>query len=73
MRAAIEAQGEATYVSAIDAFCDASGCLTRTTNDPASLPTWDYGHLTTAGAHLLAERIMASGGFAAAPPPRAAR
>ena len=72
MRAAIEAQGEATYVSAIDAFCDASGCLTRTTNDPASLPTWDYGHLTTAGAHLLAERVMASGGFAA-PAPRAAR
>ena len=68
MRAAIEKQGEATYASAIDAFCDESGCLTRTGDDPASLTTWDYGHLTTAGAHWLAEHIVAGEGFADIPP-----
>ena len=74
MRAAIEKQGEATYVSAIDAFCDGTGCLTRVSDDPASLTTWDYGHLTTAGARRLAERITASEAFTASPPaaPRAA-
>lgn len=74
MRAAIEKQGEATYVSAIDAFCVKRSCLTRLDDDPASLPTWDYGHLTTAGARRLAERITASGAFATSPPaaPRAA-
>jgi peptidoglycan/LPS O-acetylase OafA/YrhL len=73
MRAAIGKQGEATYVSVIDAFCDDQGCLTRVGDDPASLTTWDYGHLTTDGARYLAERIAASDGFAAPPAtPRAA-
>ena len=68
MRATIEKQGEATYVSALDAFCDENGCLARMGDDPASLTTWDYGHLTTAAARRLAERIVASEGFAAVPP-----
>ncbi|GAA5003270.1 acyltransferase family protein [Pseudoluteimonas lycopersici] len=57
MRAAIERQGEAEYVSAMDAFCDARGCLTRTGQDASTLTTWDYGHLTTHGAEYLARRL----------------
>jgi lysophospholipase L1-like esterase len=74
MRAAVGKQGEAAYVSAMDAFCEKRSCLTRVGNDPASLTTWDYGHLTTAAARRLAGRIAASDGFAARPAatPRAA-
>jgi peptidoglycan/LPS O-acetylase OafA/YrhL len=60
MRAAIERQGQASYVSAMDAFCDVRGCLTRLGDDPATLTTWDYGHLTTPAARRLSTAIIAA-------------
>ena len=52
-------------MSAIDAFCDDGGCLTRVNEDPASLTAWDYGHLTTPGAAYLAGHL----GLPGIPPP----
>jgi hypothetical protein len=46
-----------TYVSAIDFFCNADGCLTHTPDGPTRLVTFDYGHLTTDGATLLARKL----------------
>jgi peptidoglycan/LPS O-acetylase OafA/YrhL len=42
------------YISLVDYFCDAHGCLTHYTADvPGSITSWDYGHLTpTASYHL---------------------
>ena len=57
MRSAIEHQGEAEYVSALGAFCDARDCLTRTGEEASTLVSWDYGHLTTYGAEYLARRL----------------
>ena len=48
-----------TYVSVIDFFCDADGCLTHAPEGPTRLVTWDYGHLTTDGATLVARKLAA--------------
>ena len=45
-----------TYLSAIDAMCTTEGCLTWV-GSPDELTTWDRGHLTTAGAVYLANRL----------------
>jgi len=50
-----------TYVSLIDMFCTDEGCLTHAPDAPTHLVTWDYGHLTTDGATLVARRIVADG------------
>jgi peptidoglycan/LPS O-acetylase OafA/YrhL len=42
------------YVSAFDALCKEDGCLTHTPKSKTELLTWDYGHLTLAGARFLA-------------------
>ncbi|HEY6894201.1 MAG TPA: acyltransferase family protein [Rhodanobacteraceae bacterium] len=47
------------YVSAMDFFCNADGCLTHAPEGPTRLVSWDYGHLTTDGATLLARRLQA--------------
>ncbi|HEX5124496.1 MAG TPA: acyltransferase family protein [Rhodanobacteraceae bacterium] len=49
----------ATYVSLIDFFCDARGCLTHTPEGPTHPITFDYGHLTTDGATLVARKLEA--------------
>lgn len=49
------------YFSAMDALCNADGCMVRTTDDPASFTTWDYGHLTTSAAVIVAEKMRAGG------------
>jgi peptidoglycan/LPS O-acetylase OafA/YrhL len=59
MRSALAKQGDAAYVSALDAFCDERGCLTRVGDDPAALTSWDYGHLTTPAARYLSTAIAA--------------
>lgn len=52
------------YFSTFNAFCNQDGCLTRTTPDITSLPTYDYGHLTQAGGEYLAQKLMeATGNF----------
>jgi hypothetical protein len=60
MRSALAEQGDADYVSALDAFCDERGCLTRVGDDPAALTSWDYGHLTTPAARYLSTAIAAA-------------
>ncbi len=55
----LEGQKNVKYFSSFKAFCDQQGCLTRTSDDPESLTTYDYGHLTTAGAKYLSQKLMA--------------
>lgn len=43
------------YISAWNIMCNQDGCLTRAGE---SLTTEDYGHLSTAGATFLAERLL---------------
>jgi peptidoglycan/LPS O-acetylase OafA/YrhL len=52
---------DVTYVSATDVFCTNGGCLTHTPDGAARLVTWDSGHLTTDGAALVAQRLVADG------------
>ena len=47
------------YFSLIDFFCDTDGCLTHTPEGPTHLVTFDYGHLTTDGATLVARQLAA--------------
>ena len=66
-RAAIDAafaraleSGSAHYVSLLAAMCPDGRCMTE---DRDGLPVqFDYGHLTAAGATMLVERLMESGG-----------
>ena len=60
LRAAVEASGGA-YVSLMDILCNAEGCLASVPGLPGTLLTWDYGHLTTAGAELIARRMQGMG------------
>ena len=48
---------DVAFVSAIDAFCDADGCLVSIGNDPRNLTAWDNAHLTAAGSEHLAHGI----------------
>lgn len=47
----------ATYVSAYDALCNTSGCLTRTGDDVADITAVDFAHLTKSGSIYLATKI----------------
>lgn len=51
--AAIASQRGARFVSAFDGMCNVAGCLTHTSASRSDLLSWDYGHLTTSGAHYL--------------------
>ncbi|HSN18358.1 MAG TPA: acyltransferase family protein [Gammaproteobacteria bacterium] len=46
-----------SYFSAYGAFCDDSGCLTTLDGTPGELVSYDYGHLTSAGATYLAQKL----------------
>jgi lysophospholipase L1-like esterase len=46
------------FVSAFDALCNEDGCLTHTPKSKGELLTWDYGHLTVAGARFLATLLQ---------------
>lgn len=54
----LSAMTNVTYFSALDAMCDVSGCLTTVNGYADGLTTWDYGHLTTAGATYLARKLV---------------
>ena len=47
---------DVTYLSTIDALCEPAGCLTWV-GSPDQLTTWDYGHLTTAGAAYVTKSL----------------
>ena len=56
--AAVALENGATFVSTIDALCTLEdGCLVRLAAEPLILTTWDYGHLTTPAARLVARRV----------------
>lgn len=47
------------YVSLVDFFCNADGCLTYIGDDRKSgITTWDYGHLTPIASDLLAKDLL---------------
>ena len=49
-----------TYVSIIEAFCDATGCLTFLGDDrKTGITSADYGHLTPLASEYLAEKTLA--------------
>lgn len=51
--------GGASFASALDALCDANEtCLVRLSLEPLMLSTWDYGHLTTPAAKVVARRLV---------------
>jgi peptidoglycan/LPS O-acetylase OafA/YrhL len=52
--AAVSAGSHVRFISAFDALCNEGGCLTHTPKSKAELLSWDYGHLTTAGARYIA-------------------
>ncbi len=59
--AAAAKENGATFVSALEALCTLEdGCLVRLSEEPLMLTTWDYGHLTTPAAKLVARRVALS-------------
>jgi peptidoglycan/LPS O-acetylase OafA/YrhL len=64
LRRELPASTGATYFSALEAMCDAAGCLTTINGRADGLTSWDDGHLTTPGAVYLAGKLAESvGGF----------
>lgn len=60
MKMDVESAG-ATFVSALDVFCDAGTCRASLPfAGDASLTAFDYGHLTEAGALVLARQVLAA-------------
>lgn len=51
----------ASLIPVYDALCNSEGCRTYTGETPSNLTSWDYGHLTTEGAKVVAKKIMDSG------------
>lgn len=45
------------YISPRDILCDSNGCLTVLDNTEQSIVTFDYGHLTKAGAEYLVSKF----------------
>ncbi|WP_223464829.1 acyltransferase family protein [Pseudomonas sp. GL-RE-26] len=54
-------QTKASLIPVYDALCDSDGCITYTGETLSNLTTWDYGHLTTEGAKVVAKKIIDSG------------
>jgi peptidoglycan/LPS O-acetylase OafA/YrhL len=45
------------FISGLDAFCDANGCLTRLHERASEPTTYDYGHLTVPASSYFIEKI----------------
>jgi peptidoglycan/LPS O-acetylase OafA/YrhL len=45
------------FISGMDYFCNAQGCLTRLTDDAAQPLSYDYGHLTTGAMIYYVEQL----------------
>lgn len=54
----------ARYYSILDNLCNAEGCRLRLPDEPGTLLSWDYGHLTTAGSKIVARSLRQSGAIA---------
>lgn len=55
--ARMAASANVQFVSPFAALCNESGCVTHTAASKAELLSWDYGHLTLAGAQLLGKLL----------------
>lgn len=53
----ITRQNESSYFSVLDVFCNAYGCLTRTSADISDLTAWDSAHLTSVGSRFLISKM----------------
>jgi peptidoglycan/LPS O-acetylase OafA/YrhL len=62
LRQQLAASSGAIYFSALEAMCDATGCLTTINGRADGLTSWDDGHLTTPGALYLARKLAESVG-----------
>jgi hypothetical protein len=51
---------KASLIAVYDALCDSEGCITYIGDRPSNLTTWDYGHLTTESAKVVAKKIVDS-------------
>jgi len=59
LKADVKLTGDASYVSLIDFFCRAEGCLVYLGDNRLNLTSYDYGHLTPLASELLArERLL---------------
>ncbi len=58
-----------SYFSAYDALCNADGCLTTVDGQADGLTAFDYGHLTTAGATYVAQKMVQATDFFGPPAP----
>lgn len=45
------------FISGMDFFCNAQGCLTRLSEDATQPLSYDYGHLSTGAAAFYIERL----------------
>ena len=59
--ATIAREQGARFISTFDQLCDVDGCLTHTPSSRSDLLSWDYGHLTTSGAHFVLQILRLSG------------
>jgi peptidoglycan/LPS O-acetylase OafA/YrhL len=57
LKAAIGVGNTVRYFSVLSALCNEEGCMTWVGNDPNALTSWDYGHLTNAGATYVARSL----------------
>ena len=55
--ATIAQQQGARFISLFHTLCNAEGCLTHTEASRSDLLSWDYGHLTTLGAHSVLKAL----------------
>jgi peptidoglycan/LPS O-acetylase OafA/YrhL len=56
--AAVAHEHGARFISVFDRLCNEDGCLTHTPSSQSDLLSWDYGHLTTSGAHSVLEALQ---------------
>src|SRR3546814_11414456 len=49
------------YGSVMQILCSKDGCLTHSEKGVDQLLSWDYGHLTTEGAELVARSLLEEG------------
>lgn len=56
--AKVSAENRVAYISAINTFCDSTGCRVFIDGERPILTSYDYGHLTLDGADFLAKAIV---------------
>ncbi len=52
-----------SFVSLVSDLCNGNGCATKVAAGGAELIAWDYGHMTLAGARMIAEHVFPAMGL----------